>query len=578
MPTDLPVVERNFSVFFSKLAPWLASQPELCIFLSIGLGYFIGQRKIGPVQLGGVCGTLLVALLLGQSGVSISGDVKNVFFALFIFALGYAGGPQFFSSLNARGLRMGLLSLIEVTAVLTLAIAAMHIFSFDAGTVAGLMAGSATESAVIGTASEAISRLPIAPAAILDLQARVATAYSLTYIFGLITIVVFTSQIAPLILRVNLRSEADALWQKMGGNQSDDEEDGPQDITGRIYSVNAAAGQTLDQLNKKLEPEARVEKISRNGRQLQIKPERILKHGDRLLVVGHRGKLIQTGGLIGEERPGRSSLNLIVETEEYLVTRKGAASLNLHEFRQKIKEHDLGKHVHLSSLVRSGKDLPMLPGLRLEDGDSLFVYGPPQAAAKVGALAGRAVRRGGYSNLPYLGLGIIIGILIGRITVPLAGINLTLGTGGGALLTGLIFGWFQNKHTSIPGVPLSSLEIMKDLGLSTFVACIGLSSGRQAVALVGEYGLVLPLVGVVMVLTPALISLTFGRLVLKLDAPVLLGAIAGQQCSTPALSAVQAAAGNTTPLVGYTITYAISNVLLPLLGPVIVGLASVGAN
>lgn len=577
MPTDLQRAGQYVSDLFDKLAPWLAGQPELCIFLAIGLGYFIGQRKIGPVQLGGVCGTLLAALVLGQAGVSISANVKNFFFALFIFALGYAGGPQFFSSLNARGLRMGLLSLIEVGLVLTLALAAVHIFSFDAGTAAGLIAGSATESAVIGTASEAISRLPIAPRAVEDLQARVATAYSLTYIFGLITIVVFTSQIAPLLLRVNLRDEAAKLWEKLGGDQAADEDEGLSEMIGRVYRVNAAAGQTLGQLEQRLGAKARVEKISRRGRQLQIKPERTLKHGDLLLVVGHRDKLIQVGGLIGEERPATASLNLIVETEEYLVTKKGAAGLSLHELRQKVREKDLGEHVHFSSLVRNGKAMPMLPNLTMEDGDSLFLYGPPQAAAKVGQLVGRPVRRGNYTNFVYLGLGIVLGILIGRITIPLAGINLSLGTGGGALLTGLIFGWFRSKHSSIPGIPASSLEIMKDLGLSTFVACIGLSSGRQAVALVGEYGLVLPLVGVVMVLTPALVSLAFGRLVLKLEAPILLGAIAGQQCSTPALSAVQAAAGNTTPLVGYTITYALSNVLLPLLGPIIVGLAGKAA-
>ena len=116
---------------------------------------------------------------------------------------------------------------------------------------------------------------------------------------------------------------------------------------------------------------------------------------------------------------------------------------------------------------------------------------------------------------------------------------------------------------------------MKDFGLAAFVACIGLSSGKQAVSLVGQYGFVLPLAGITIALTPAVISLIVGRFLLKLELPVLLGGIAGQQCSTPALSAVQAAAGNTTPLIGYTITYAISNVLLPLLGPIIVGLASI---
>ena len=579
MSADIQIIWQHLSGFFNRLAPWLAGQPELCVFLAVGLGYYIGQRKFGPIQLGGVCGTLLVALLLGQSGVSLSGDVKNFFFAIFIFSLGYLGGPQFFSSLNARGLRLGLLSVIEVALVLSLALAAIHIFSFDAGTAAGLIAGAATESAVIGTASEAISRLPVASATVLDLQARVATAYSLTYIFGLITIVVFTSQVAPILLRVSLKDEAAKLWEQLGGGRAGaDGDQSPEgtEFTGRVFQVSAAAGRTVEDLESLIGPEVRLEKIRRRGRQMTIRPDLKLKHGDVVLVLGRRDRLIAAGGFIGEERPAHSSLNLVVETEEFLVTGRGAAGLSLAGFREKMVAESQSGHVHISGLIRAGKSLPLLPELIMEAGDSLHLYGPPQPTAKVGALAGRPMGRGGPSNVVYLGLGIILGILIGRLSVPIGSINLSLGTGGGALLTGLIFGWFQHKNSFIPGIPPSSLEIMKDLGLSTFVACIGLSSGRQAVALVGEYGLVLPLVGVVMVLTPALVSLVFGRFVLKLDVPVLLGGIAGQQCSTPALSAVQAAAGNTTPLVGYTITYAISNVLLPLLGPIIVGLAGTG--
>ena len=119
---------------------------------------------------------------------------------------------------------------------------------------------------------------------------------------------------------------------------------------------------------------------------------------------------------------------------------------------------------------------------------------------------------------------------------------------------------------------------MKDLGLATFIACVGLASGPQALALIKKFGIALPLVGVAIAVVPASISLFVGHRLLKLEAPVLLGAIAGQQCSTPALSAVQNAAGNATPLLGYTITYAISNVVLPLMGPLIVALAGLVAH
>src|SRR5580698_9263785 len=95
----------------------LADQPEIALFASLAIGFFIGSFKLGPLQLGGVCGTLIVALILGQSGARISPDLKNIAFALFIFALGFTGGPQFFANIG-RGWRYGLLSVVEIVSVL----------------------------------------------------------------------------------------------------------------------------------------------------------------------------------------------------------------------------------------------------------------------------------------------------------------------------------------------------------------------------------------------------------------------------------------------------------------------------
>src|SRR5579864_3095444 len=136
----------------------LRSQPEIALFASLALGYFIGSFKVGPIQLGGVCGTLIVSLLLGQTGARLAPDLKNIAFALFIFALGFTGGPQFFANIG-RGWRYGLLSVVEIVSVLVLIMIAVFVMRLDAGTAAGLLAGAATESAVIGTASEAIAKL-----------------------------------------------------------------------------------------------------------------------------------------------------------------------------------------------------------------------------------------------------------------------------------------------------------------------------------------------------------------------------------------------------------------------------------
>ncbi|SAL16448.1 Aspartate/alanine antiporter [Caballeronia terrestris] len=161
----------------------LAAQPEIALFASLAIGYLFGSFKIGPIQLGGVCGTLIVALILGQSGARMSPDLKNIAFALFIFALRFTGGPQFFANIG-RGWRYGFLSIVEMVVVIGLVLGAVALLRLDPGTAAGLLAGAATESAVVGTASEAIGRLGLSAADTACLQANIVTAYSVSYLSG----------------------------------------------------------------------------------------------------------------------------------------------------------------------------------------------------------------------------------------------------------------------------------------------------------------------------------------------------------------------------------------------------------
>jgi putative transport protein len=183
---------------------------------------------------------------------------------------------------------------------------------------------------------------------------------------------------------------------------------------------------------------------------------------------------------------------------------------------------------------------------------------------------GRTVPRSSVTDFVYLGLGAALGILIGQAAIIVGGVPVSLGTGGGCLLTGLVFGWYHAKRPTIGNYPPAAARFAKDLGLATFIAATGLSVGPQAAELIGQYGIVLPLAGIVTVLIPASISLWIGSKLLKIEAPILLGAIAGQQCSTPAGTAVVDKAGNSVPMLGYTVTYALSNVMLPVLGPIAV--------
>ncbi|MDM0012519.1 aspartate-alanine antiporter [Variovorax sp. J22P168] len=563
----------------SEFADILRRHPEIALFLVLSIGYAIGQISFGPIQLGGVCGTLIVALLVGQLGITLDNGVKNVFFMLFIFALGYAGGPQFFANLDAKGLRMGLLCLVEVVVVIALVVGASRFFGFDPGTAAGLMAGAATESAVVGTATDAISKLALPAEQIQQLQANVVTAYSITYIFGLIAIVIVTSQIFPLLLRINLRAEADKLWRSMGGGATEGESATP-DIVGRVFDVGPRGqGRTVAELMGPFERRAGIERVKRGDATLEITPSLVLAADDRVLVFGERSAMVAIGAEFGREHADTSDLEVVVETAEVVVNHPQWFDRSLRE----LKVHDgeaqgtlprLPQNLHVVGVVRDGHTMPLLPDFRLKKRDVLKLLGPSADITKVLPLFGDRVIRSARTNMSYMAAGILAGVFIGHFSIKFGGIPFSLGTGGGALLSGLAFGWWQARNPHRLSIPDDALALMKDIGLATFIACVGLASGPQALDLIHKFGIALPLLGVAIAVVPACCSLFVGRKLLKIETPVLLGAIAGQQCSTPALSAVQNAAGNTTPLLGYTITYAISNVILPLMGPLIVGIVS----
>src|SRR5580658_109698 len=202
---------------FAALKELLSDRPELAIFAALIVGYAIGAIKVGPFQLGGVAGTLLAALVIGQVGVSIDPNLQRFMFTLFIYALGFSVAPQFFASIDRTTWTWGLLVGIEVILIVVVAFVATALFKLDVGTASGLLAGSATESAMVGTATESIGRLGLPAAALKALQGNVATAYALSYIFSLITIVLFASQVAPRLLRIDLRKEARSALARLGG-------------------------------------------------------------------------------------------------------------------------------------------------------------------------------------------------------------------------------------------------------------------------------------------------------------------------------------------------------------------------
>jgi putative transport protein len=549
------------------------AQPEVALFLALALGHLIGRLRIGPIQVGGVCGTLIVALVIGQIGVKLSADLKNVAFAVFIFALGFTAGPQFFANIKT-GWRYGIFPFIEAATVVALVMLAVVVLRFDPGSAAGLLAGAATESAVIGTASEALGRLGYSPEMVTTLQANIATTYSITYLFGLIAIVVFTAQIAPLLLKIDLRKEAEALARKMGGEDDDAGKSlGLPAMVGRAFRSGPAAGTGVGEIERDSGYGMVIERVWRGGELTEATPDTQLRTDDIVLAIGRRSAVLAARARLGDEVPLPPNVNVPIVSQDVLLTRAEMIGQTIGVLRS-LASSGVARGVFISRVRRMQHDIPVLPETVLHRGDVVTVLGTKAAVDRAAGDLGPAVASTEKSDFVFLGFGVLFGILIGSLSLKIGALDLTLGTGGGALLSGLLFGWLRLHHPRIGSLPVPAAELLKDFGLATFIAAIGLSTGPDAIRLIKEFGLFLPLLGILVSAGPAFVSLMIGHHILKIEPPILLGAIAGQHCSTPALSAVVSIAGNSTPVIGYSVTYAIGNVILPLLGPVVVVMAA----
>lgn len=553
----------------------LRHSPEILLFLSLAIGFWIGQFQFGKFQFGGVAGSLLVAVLLSLLGVPIDNGVKAILFALFIYAVGFESGPQFFKSLGPESIKEILLAVfMAVTGLITVLIMA-KLFNLDKGLAAGMAAGGMTQSAIIGTAGDALSRLDLPLQEIQRLQANVAIGYAVTYIFGSLGAIIVCVNILPRFMGREIRDDAlKAQSEKLKGafELAPGQELAMPEIVGRIYKVEHIDGQKVSELESKVSG-ITLERLKRKNQLVDIRPDTILQTDDIVLVVGRRAAVIQVADLIGTELQSSQGMEMIMDTTDIILTNTKYTNRSLGDIKTNTPS-DLKHGIYVLGIQRNGEQQPLNDETILKQGDRITVYGTESDLKRLIKEGGQALPESLKTDWIFHGAGLVVGLLIGLIVVRVGGVPLTLGAGGGALLSGLIFGWLRSRHQVHGNMPAAASQLLKDLGLAGFVAAVGLQSGLQAIQTIKESGLSLFMIGVVVTLIPLILSMFFARYVLKYtNVAVMAGAISGARSANPAFGGVLDKAGNSIPTVPFAITYALANVFLTLLGPLIVGLA-----
>jgi putative transport protein len=561
---------------FEWILTLLRRSPELAMFLAVPLGYVLGNIRFGKFSFGTVTGALIAGLVIGQARVDIDRELRWSLFYLFLFANGYSAGPQFFQALKRDGVKPMALSVVVTLAGVTVAVVMGRLLRLDPGMTAGLFGGALTQSAAIGTATDAIMGLPVPPETQKLLASHVAVADALTYVFGAIGAIVFVSLAAPRILRVDLRKEAVLLEEQYGiRTKVEGVISGYQKFAARAYLLGddaAFAGKRIDDIEHgRSGYRYFVERLRRGRDDIPVRPDTVLQPGDVAVVHGRTEALVAVGPRFGTELHEPELLDFPVWILKVVVTNRKLCGPTLQEL---VDDRTLDlRSVGLRSLARGNQDIPFGASTRLNRGDIVELVGPQQAIERVATAIGYPLRPTSATNLAMVGFGILIGAVIGLPYLQLGAFKLTLGSSVGVLLAGLFFGWLRTIRPTLSGIPQPALDFMITFGLAAFVAGAGLQAGPEFLKAVRELGIGIFLAGMVTTLVPLLGALLVGRYVLKMNPLLLLGALAGAQTFTAALAAVQEKAGSRIPVLGYTVPYATSNILLTTCGAVVVALA-----
>jgi putative transport protein len=553
----------------------LKSDPEIALFLALFFGYLLGRVKIKGFSLGGVAGSLIVALLIGQLDVTLPDALKTVCFALFIYSVGFKSGPEFFGGLNRSSIKLVISSVVQCVAALIVVLIIARLCGFGKGFTAGLGAGALTQTAMMGTAGGELARLGLTPDRVSQLTSQMAVGFAITYVFGTVGVIVFVRSVAPRLMGVDVRKAAHELEVELseGGQVTRPGYITPfVPVVARAFKVeaNKSAGKTIAEIEKKFD-RASIERLVRGEESLERSPDFTLKAGDIVGVSGQLTSVVAAGDLLGEEVESKEALSFTMKVVTVVITSKRIAGKTLRQIRDGFtKEQRQG--VYVVSFKRQGLPMPILMKTQVRRGDMFELAGRPEEVDRIAEAVGHAESPDGRSDLAYHAIAIVVGTLVGLLSVTIGGIPVTLGVGGGVLVSGLCFGWLHTRYPIFGALPQSAQWILSEFGLSAFAAVIGLSAGSKAVAAIQQQGIALLIAGAVVTLVPLFVALYFGRYVLKLHPVVLLGALCGGQTVAAALSAANEETDSITPVLGFTVTYAISNVLLAVWGPVIVAL------
>lgn len=521
----------------------LFSSTIFALFIIIAIGFVVGRINIKGINLD-VSAVIFVALLFGHYGVQIPEALGNFGMVLFIFSIGIQAGPGFFSTFRSKGKTLAIISAVLVVSAAAVTIGTSYIFGFTAAEAAGLLTGSLTSTPGLATAKEVAGD-------------SAAIAYSIAYPFGVIGVILFV-KLLPGVLKVNLRDEEKKIADSVRLLHPD--------IAASAFRVtnSLVIGRTLQELAIRSVTGAIISRMVRHGQSIIPRGTDTLQEGDLIKAVGTEESLCKLENIIGERIEGELPFGDSITLETALLTTKSLVgktvmSLNLQQL--------FG--CTITRVRRSGLNLSPDPALTLKFGDKLTLVGPKENMKEVFALVGNQRRLISDTDFFPIALGIVIGVVVGNISIAFSDFSFSFGLTGGVLLTALLLSAIGKTGNVIWSMSSSANQLLRQLGLLLFLANVGTSAGATLVDTFMKSGWSLFIAGVLITTIPMVIATFVARTFYKINMLELLGTLTGGMTSTPGLAAADSMCSSSATSVAYATVYPVAMVLLIILTQIV---------
>lgn len=515
----------------------LLSNSYFALFLIILIGFIIGRIKIKGISLD-ISAVIFVALVFGHYGVVIPKDFQYLGLVLFIFTIGLQAGPSFFESFKMNGRDLAILSTILIVSSSLMAFVVFYFFGIDKNLVIGLLNGALTSTPGLAAAIDATG------------SSLASIGYGIGYPFGVIGVIIFVS-LLPKFLKVDLLKEEVKYKKEML--------EGYPEILKKYFIVENenVIGKSFKDLNVRFMTKAVISRIMHNGKIIVPTPDIILNKGDIIKAVGSGDSLERIKLLIGSETDQEIPMDTNFDVRSLLVTNKDVVKKTLGQLNI-LNTYN----ATITRIRRSGINISPTSTSKLQFGDKLVVVCHKDNVEHVTRVFGDDDKKLSDTDFFPIATGIILGILVGKLSINLGSFSFSLGLTGGILLVALILGRTGKTGPIMWTMTGASNQLLRQFGLLFFLAAVGTSAGSSMVETFLVYGVELFVYGILITLLPMIITTIIARFFFKMNLLTLLGTLTGSMTSTPGLAAVDNMVDTDAPAVAYATVYPIAMVLL----------------